>query len=118
LEVPPPLIILHWLNYVSGNQINLEAVYEDPDNLQQYTPKKDIELEECPAYVEKKKSDHEIKLEECPAYEQAKKDIELEECPAYVEKRKSEIKLEECPVYGQAKKDGDIELEARVSSLH
>jgi hypothetical protein len=53
-----------------------------------------MELEECPAYVENKKS--EIKLEECPAYGQAKKDgdIELGECPAYVEKR-NDIKLEE-----------------------
>ena len=44
----------------------------------------DIELEECPAYVEKKK-DQDIKLEECPAYVEKKKDqaIELEECPAY-----------------------------------
>ena len=85
---------------ITGNQIKLEAVYEDPDNLQQYTPKKDIELEECPAYVEKKKGD--IELEECPAYGQAKKDedIKLEECPAYVE-RKDDIKLEECPAYGQ-----------------
>ena len=49
--------------------MKLEAVYEDPDNLQQHTPKKDkdiIELEECPAYVENRKDD--IKLEECPAY--------------------------------------------------
>ena len=36
--------------------MKLEVVYEDPDNLQQYTPKKDIELEECPAYVEKSKN--------------------------------------------------------------
>ena len=52
----------------TGNQIKLEAVYEDPNNLQQHTPKKDkdIELEECPVYVEKRKDD--IKLEECPAY--------------------------------------------------
>ena len=84
----------------TGNQMKLEAVYEDPDNLQQYTPKKDIKLEECPAYVEKKKG--EIELEECPAYGQAQKDeeIKLEECPAYVE-RKDDIKLEECPAYGQ-----------------
>ena len=56
------------MNIVTGNQIKLEAVYEEPDNLQQYTPKKDkdMELEECPAYVEKRKDD--IKLEECPAY--------------------------------------------------
>ena len=48
--------------------MKLEAVYEDPDNLQQCTPKKDkdMELEECPAYVEKRKDD--INLEECPAY--------------------------------------------------
>ena len=86
---------------VTGNQIKLEAVYEDPDNLQQYTPKNDnIELEECPAYVEKKKG--EIELEECLAYGQAKKDedIKLEECLAYVE-RKDDIKLEDCPAYGQ-----------------
>ena len=85
---------------VTGSQITLEAVYEDPDNLQQYTPKNDIELKECPAYVEKKKGA--IELEECPAYGQAKKDedIKLEECPAYVE-RKDGIKLEECPAYGQ-----------------
>ena len=84
---------------VTGSQIKLEAVYEDPDNLQQHTPKKDIELEECPAYVEKK---GEIELEECPAYGQAKKDedIKLEECPAYIE-RKDDIKLEDCPAYRQ-----------------
>ena len=52
------------LNYdVTGSQIKLKAFYEDPDNLQQYTPKKDdIDLEECSAYVEKKKG--EIKIEE------------------------------------------------------
>ena len=86
---------------VAGSQIKLEAVYEEPDNLQQYRPKKDednIELEECPAYGEKRKDD--IKLEECPAYGQHQ-GIELEECPAYVEKRKDDIKLEECPAYGK-----------------
>ena len=49
-----------------------EVVYDYPDNLnlQEYRPKKpDIELVDCPAYVEKKK-DHDIKLEECPAYGQ------------------------------------------------
>ena len=86
----------------TGSELKHEAVYEDPDELQQYIPKKEIELEECPAYVEKRKGD--IELEECPAYgqpQQGDQVIELEECPAYVEKRKDNIKLEECPAYGQ-----------------
>ena len=50
--------------------MKLEAVYDEPDSIPQYTPKKDehIELKECPAYVEKKKKKDDIKLEECPAY--------------------------------------------------
>ena len=40
-----------------GSQINIEAVYDEPDCIQQYKSKKDkdIEMEECPAYVEKRK---------------------------------------------------------------
>ena len=50
-----------------GNQVKLEAVYEEPDGVQQYRSKidkPDIHLEECPAYVGK----DDIKLEDCPAY--------------------------------------------------
>ena len=57
-----------FLIIIIGKRLELAAVYEEPDSIQQYRSKKDkdIELEECPAYVEKRKDD--IKLEECPAY--------------------------------------------------
>ena len=60
--------IKHDLFNIIGNQIKLEAVYEEPDSIQQNRSRKDndIELEECPAYVEKRRDD--IKLEECLAY--------------------------------------------------
>ena len=43
-------------------------VYEDPDSVQQYMPRKDkadIELKECPAYGESRKN---VDLSRCPAY--------------------------------------------------
>ena len=65
-----------------GNQIKIEAIYDELDCIQQYKSKKDKdpEMEECPACGQANKD---IELEECPAYGQANKDIELEECPAY-----------------------------------
>ena len=102
-----------------------EAVYEYPDSLQlqEYRPKNDgdIELKECPAYVNPigskqsdidlvdcpayvvNKKDQDIKVEDCAAYEKPNKQpgIELFDCPAYVEKKKDQnTKLEECPAYG------------------
>ena len=72
---------------IIGSQINIEAVYDEPDCIQQYKSKKDKDPE----------------MEQCPAYRQAKKDnIEQEECPAYIGKRKDDIQLEECPAYGHA----------------
>lgn len=59
-----------YLSLVTVSQKELEAVYEEPDNIQQVRSKKDehdnIQLEECPAYVENRKDD--IKVEECPAH--------------------------------------------------
>ena len=55
-----------------GSQINIEAIYDEPDCIQQYKSKKDKDPE----------------MEECPAYGQANKDVELEECPAYVQANK------------------------------
>jgi hypothetical protein len=94
------LLLLHGAGMDSVN-INTEAVYEDPDSFQQYTPREDqnIELKESPAYGSRQPD---IDLKECPAYEKPP-DIVLEECPAYVEKKKdvsNNIELEECPAYG------------------
>ena len=87
-----------------------EVVYEDPDNIQQYIPKndQDIKLKECLDYETPIKQP-DIELEECPAYVEKNKEIsniELEECPAYVEKKKdlSDIELEECPAYVESKR--------------
>ena len=71
----------------------VEVVYEEPASLQQYVPKNDqsIELKECLAY-EKPFKQSDIELVECPAYVEKKKeisDIELEECPAYVESKRT-----------------------------
>ena len=57
---------------------NTEAVYEDPDSFQQYTLRKDqnIELKECPAYEKPIAiGQSAIELEECPAYVERKKDV-------------------------------------------
>ena len=77
-----------------------EVVYDNPDDLQlqEYRPRNDgdIKLKGYPAYEKFTASD--IELEECPAYVKKKKDqaIELEECPPYLEKKKDQsIKLEE-----------------------
>ena len=75
--------------YITGTNINTEAVYEDPDSFRQYTQREHQNIE----------------LKECPAFEKpiVQPNIELEECPAYnIEKKKdtSNIKLEECPAYG------------------
>ena len=47
-----------------------EVVYEDPDSVQQYVPKKDenIELKECPAYGESREKHNNLDLSRCPAY--------------------------------------------------
>ena len=42
-------------------------VYEDPDSVQQYMPKKD----------------EDIKLKECSAYGESRENIDLSRCPAY-----------------------------------
>ena len=74
---------------IIGNQVKTEAIYNEPDCIQQHKSKKEeAELEECPAYEQAKKD---LDLEECPTYEQAKKELELRECPPYVEKRKDDI---------------------------
>lgn len=60
--------------YIGDATISREAevVYEDPDSVQQYIPKRgdseDIELKECPAYGESREKHKNIDLSGCPAY--------------------------------------------------
>ena len=71
---------------ITADKTDSEVVYDYPDirQLRNYRPKNDgdIKLKEYPAY----EKPPDIELEECPAYVEKKKDqdIELEECPAYV----------------------------------
>ena len=83
-----------------------EAVYDEPEDLQQYRLKGDgeiIDLKDCPAYGKPTNTQEDIKLKECPAYLEHKMDLDinLQECPAYGESslRPPDVELEKNPVY-------------------
>ena len=79
-----------------------EVIYEEPDRQEPYKLTKDeyTELKECPTYVNPGKQ-ADIKLEDCPAYMERKKDT-LEDCLAYGESRGDfNDSLDACPAYEQ-----------------
>ena len=83
-----------------------EVNYKEPDRQEPYnnnnklTKDEYTELKECPNYVNPGKQ-ADIKLEDCPAYVERKKNT-LEDCLAYGESRGDfNDSLDACPVYEQ-----------------